>query len=135
VSLAVIKRVFWIGVGYVAAIVAATSICVTINPLLAGIWPSAGATFLLILTASPVFGLRALPLAGLAIIASELTILRTWLYFALVGIVIGHVVASGFEVRLFDREGSLDYDYLTALAAAFIAGTVFWQVTRRRTGK
>ena len=115
-----------------AAVVAATSICMTINPLLAGIWPSAGATFLLILTTSPVFGLRGLPLAGLAIIVSEFTTLRTWLYFALVGIATGHSVASGFDIRLFDSEGKLDYDYITALAAAFIAGTVYWRVTRTR---
>lgn len=130
VGLQTLKRCFRIGAGYVAAVVVATSICMIINQLLAGIWPSAGATFLLVLTASPVFGLRALPLVGPAIIASEFTALRTWLYFGMVGIVTGHFVATRFNIHLFDSKKTLDYDYITAIAAASIAGIVYWRVTR-----
>lgn len=125
----VLIRCFWIGIGYGAAALTATTICMIVNQLLAGVWPNVGATLLLILAAAPVLGLKALPLAALAIVASEFTTLRTWLYFGLVGIAIGHFVASGFNVNLFNREGNVDYNYITAILAALIAGVVYWRVT------
>jgi hypothetical protein len=128
-DLKILKRCFWIGLGYGAAVLAATAIAMIVAPLLAGNPLEAEGTFLLILVAAPVIGLKALAMAAVAILIAEFTSLRTSLYFGLAGLIIGHVIAGDFNLAFFARDGAVEPSYLTVILAGLIGGIVYWRVT------